>query len=157
MLWKTYLPRQYDVNKIERHLIETNDYFIPPTSDRVDIKKWARKLYENATIFELSDGEIIVGLGALYFNQAPDFSYGTHVCVLKEYQDGMYGIEMMIKMVEYAQNNGSEGYRCEIRKSNRPLVKFYKSLGFTVEKDISLPDSNEIDLIISKKFINGTK
>ena len=99
----------------------------------------------------MSDREIIVGLGALYFNQAPDFSYGTHVCVLKEYQDGMYGIEMMIKMVEYAQNHGSEGYRCEIRKSNRPLVKFYKSLGFTVEKDISLPDSNEIDLIISKK------
>lgn len=147
-----YKPGEYDRVKIEQHLIETSDYFTPPTIIRVNIKDWAQKLYSKSTIFELVINKKIAGLAALYFNRFPEFSYGTHVCVLKKYQKDMYGVELIIRVIDYARKNGSGGFRCEIRKSNRALVRLYQSLGFSIEKEIKICNSDEVGLIISKTF-----
>ena len=147
-----YEKGQFEETKIKQHLIETDSYFLPNTSKRVNIDKWSKKLAANASLFVVIDKNKVVGLAAFYFNEAPDDTYGTHVCVLKEYQDEMYGVELILRMIEYAKTNGSKGFRCEIRKSNTPLVKFYKKLGFSVEKEIILDGTEETNLIIYKQF-----
>ena len=111
-----------------------------------------KKICEHAVVFELFLDDALIGIGATYFNKAPSFSFGTYVCVKREYQKEMYGVELIQQMIDYAKENGSEGFRCEVRKSNKPLVKFYKLLGFKIIEEISVPNTTESGLILEKKF-----
>lgn len=147
-----YQPHEYDEEKMYRFLKETDDYFIPTLSERVDLKEWAKKISSNAVVFELVVDDSIIGIGATYYNDAPAFSFGTFVCVKKEYQKEMYGVDLIQQMIDYAREKGSAGFKCEVRKSNKPLVKFYKLLGFEVVDEISVPNTTENGLLLLKKF-----
>ena len=149
-----YQPKQYDEKKILDFLKVTNDYFVPHLSERVNLEEWSKKLYNFAVIFEQNVNGIVVGLGAMYFNYAPDFSFGAYVCVKKEYQKEMYGVELIEQMIDYAKKNGSQGFRGEIRKSNKQMVKFYKLMGLEIVDEISIPSSTEIRCIMQKNFKN---
>ncbi|SHK85403.1 Acetyltransferase (GNAT) family protein [Fibrobacter sp. UWT2] len=147
-----YQPGEYNENKLFLFLQETDDYFVPAMSVRVNLRDWAVKMCKYAVIFEYElDGEII-GLGATYFNNAPAYSFGTYVCVKKEYQKEMYGVELIQKMIDFARENGSKGFKCEIRKSNKPLVKFYKLMGLEAVEEISVPNTTETGLIMQITF-----
>lgn len=147
-----YQPHEYDDEKMYRFLKETDDYFIPALSERVNLKEWAKKISSNAVVFELVVDNSIIGIGATYYNDAPAFSFGTFVCVKKEYQKEMYGVDLIQRMIDYAKENGSAGFKCEVRKSNKPLVKFYKLLGFEIIEEISVPNTTENGLLLLKKF-----
>lgn len=147
-----YQPGEYSENKLFQFLRETDDYFVPAMSVRVNLKEWAAKMCKYAVIFEyVLNGEII-GLGATYFNKAPSYSFGTYVCVKKEYQKEMYGVELIQKMIDYVKEKESKGFKCEIRKSNKPLVKFYELMGLEVIEEISVPNSTETGLIMQITF-----
>ncbi len=147
-----YQPHEYDDEKMYLFLKETDDYFIPALSARVNLKEWAKKISSNAVVFELVVDNSIIGIGATYYNDAPAFSFGTFVCVKKEYQKEMYGVDLIQRMIDYAKENGSAGFKCEVRKSNKPLVKFYKLLGFEIIEEISVPNTTENGLLLLKKF-----
>ena len=147
-----YQPHEYDEDKMYLFLKETDDYFIPALSERVILKEWAKKLCSNAVVFELVLDGSIIGIGATYYNESTAFSFGTFVCVKKEYQKEMYGVELIQQMIDYAKENGSAGFKCEVRKSNKPLVKFYKMLGFEIVEEISVPNTTENGLILLKTF-----
>ena len=38
-----YQPHEYDEEKLYNFLKETNDYFIPALSERVNLREWAKK------------------------------------------------------------------------------------------------------------------
>lgn len=147
-----YAPGTYDSNKLKQFLIATDNYFSPCMSVRVDLNEYNEKLILNSYIVEAVEKDVLAGIGAFYFNAAPNYSYGTFVCALKEYQNEMCGVELITKMIDYSKQKGSIGFKCEIRKSNKALVKFYETLGFVIDEEIFLENSNEINLIIHKDF-----
>lgn len=149
---KIYKPNEYNQNKLHKFLEETDDYFIPALSVRVDLNDWAKKLCEYATIFEVEIDQVLIGIGALYFNKAPEYSYGTFVCVKKEYQKEMYGVELIQQMISYAKDNASTGFKGEIRKSNKQMVKFYKLMGLEITEEVSIPNSTETRFIMQITF-----
>lgn len=151
---KIYQIHEYDENKLFSFLQETDDYFIPPISNRVNLREWAKKLCDLAIIFEQEVDGLLVGIGAMYFNCSPNYSYGTYVCVKKEYQKEMYGVELIEQMIDFAKRNGSQGFRGEIRKSNKQMVKFYKLMGLDIVEEISIPSSTEVRYIMQKNFNN---
>ena len=77
--YKLFLPGEIDVKKLEIFLTEADNYAIPPLSVLVNIKDYAVKLAEKATIFAAIDKSRIVGVSAVYVNKAPMFSYATYV------------------------------------------------------------------------------
>ena len=147
-----YQPCEYSTERLFAFLKETDGYFIPALSERVNLHEWAEKICKYAVVFEVEQDGLIVGIGATYFNKAPAVSYGTYVCVKKEYQKEMFGVELIQRMIDYAEENGSGGYKCEIRESNKPLVKFYRALGFETIEENASPNSDGNRLIIQKLF-----
>lgn len=148
----TYKPREIDVNLLEVFLREADKYAIPYLSTLVNIREYAEKLAERATLFVAQDNSRIVGLSAVYVNKAPDFSYGTYLCALKPYQDDMVGIEVLMKSIEYCRQYGSVSFRGEIRKANKPLWNFYKRLGFKIVEEKVYPNSDVQSLIIELEY-----
>ena len=150
--YKVFEVGKYDVEKLKEFVILTDDYFMPKMSARVNLSDYCDKLQSKAYIVEATDGDILAGIGAYYFNMSPEYSYGSYVCALKEYQDEMCGVDLINNMISHSEKMGSKGFKCEIRKSNKPLVKFYKALGFVIDEEFKVENSAEIDLIIHKDF-----
>ena len=153
VIYKLFQPGEIDVNKLELFLTEADNYAIPPLSVLVNIREYALKLAEKATIFSALDNDRIVGISAVYVNKAPLFSYATYLCALKPYQDDMVGIELVMKSINYCKAYGSASYRGEIRKSNKPLWNFYKRIGFTIVEEKVYPNSDTQSLIIELKYL----
>lgn len=150
--YKLFLPGEIDVKKLEIFLTEADNYAIPPLSVLVNIKDYAVKLAEKATIFAAIDKSRIVGVSAVYVNKAPMFSYATYLCALKPYQNDMVGIELVMKSIDYCKAYGSASYRGEIRKANKPLWNFYKRIGFKIVEEKVYPNSDTQSLIIELNY-----
>lgn len=83
IVYKICKPGEINVKDLEQFLIETDNHTIPPLSTLVNIKEYACKLAERATLFVAFDNFRMIGLSAVYVNKAPLFSFGTYLCVKK--------------------------------------------------------------------------
>lgn len=134
-------------------LQETDSLVIPKLSDLVNLEDYARKLVEKAVIVTARDKGNLIGLSALYFNKAPDYSYSPFTMVKREYQRyGLVGWEMMDRINEYAKSNGSAGLRYEIRKSNKPLLTFHLRWGARIVEERVYPNTDVVALLMEITF-----
>lgn len=151
-----YEPGEADAQAFYEFLKDVDDYFQPPISTKIDLLTYANKLASKATNFVAEDNGQIVGLSSTYINKYPEMSFGTYVCVKKEYQkDGMIGTELMMSGIREAKAKGSKGIWCMIRKTDVPLWKFYKRLGYSIVKEEQVEGSDVIELHIEKIFKNS--
>lgn len=151
--YKIYKPGEIEVNRLVEFLTEADNYARPSLSTLVNIEEYAIKLAKNATLFAALDSLQIVGLSAVYVNKAPDFSFCTYLCALKPYQDDMVGIEVLMNSIKYCKEYGSEAFRGEIRKANKPLWNLYKRLGFSIVEEKIYPNTNIQSAIIELKYL----
>lgn len=148
-----YEPGDANVQELLSFLKETDDYFQPPISTKIELFAYAEKLASHATNFVARDSGVIVGFSSTYINKAPEMSFGTYVCVKKEYQkDGLIGTELMLSGIREAKKKGSRGIWCMIRKSDVALWNFYKRLGYTIVCEEQVEGSDVIELHIEKIF-----
>lgn len=151
--YQFFQPDTLDVQLIYDFLKEVDDYTTPSLSSRVDLLEYATKLKKNATNYIAFDDNVMIGISAFYFNKTPDLSFGTYLCVKKNYQkDGLIGVKLVKDSVEYCQKNGSKGYWGVIRKSNIPLRRMYKILKFKEKSESVYPGSEVVSLIIERLF-----
>ena len=150
--YKIYKPGEIEVKKLVNFLKEADNYIIPSLSTLVNIEEYAIKLKNYATLFAALDNSQIVGLSAVYVNKAPDFSFCTYLCSLKPYQDDMVGIEVLMNSINYCKDYGSEAFRGEIRKANKPLWNLYKRLGFAIVEEKIYPNTDIQSAIIELKY-----
>ena len=156
--FRMFSPEGLPAHQLLSFLEEVDDYFTPTLSSRVNLSDYSRKLSKQATNFVAIEDDKIVGLSSCYFNKAPEMSFGTYLCVKKEFQkDGGIGIKLISDTIDYCEQNGSKGFWCAIRKTNKPLRKLYKILGFSIRSEQTYPNSDVIELYIEKMFINEQK
>lgn len=140
-------PNTMDVGEILDFLVETDGLLVPALSELVDLNDYAQKITSKAVIFTARDEGRIIGLTAIYFNKAPDYSYSTYTMVKREYQVvDMVGIEMSKRVRDYAKGNGSAGLRYEIRKSNKPLVRYNLKRGAKILGEGLYPGTDVVSL-----------
>lgn len=146
-------PEEADVQELYDFLKEVDGYFQPPISTKIDLKSYAEKMANHATNFVARDNGQTIGFSSTYIHKAPELSFGTFVCVKKEYQkDGLIGTELMLSGNREAKAKGSRGVWCMIRKSDVALWKFYKRLGYSIVKEVPVEGSDVIELHIEKIF-----
>lgn len=139
-------------NELYEYICEIDQTHIPSISSRVDLIAWTHKLIDHATLFIYRDCGKIVACVADYVNKAPELTFGTHLSAKHEYSDYMLGPDLVIKSLAYAKKFGSAGKQGKIRKSNSLLLKFYQKLGFKIVAESVFPNSDVVELTISKKF-----
>lgn len=153
--YKLYKPGELEPERLFDFLNEVDDYLTPTLSSRVNLTDYSKKLANQATNYVAIDNGEIIGLSSCYFNEAPEMSFGTYLCVKEEYQkEGGIGIKLISDIIDYCEANGSKGFWCAIRKTNKPLRKMYKILGFTIKSEQTYPNSDVVELYIEKLFVN---
>ena len=152
--YELYKPGEIESKLLYNFLTEVDDYLTPTLSSRVNLEDYSGKLSRQATNFVAFDDDKMIGLSSFYFNEVPDMSFGTYLCVKEEYQkDGGVGIKLLTDSIDYCEKNNSKGFWCAIRKTNKPLRRLYKYLGFTIKSEQTYPNSDVVELYIEKIFI----
>lgn len=142
-------PNTLDVKEVLRFLKETDSLVKPSLSTLVDLEEYSKKIVSKAVIFTARDNGELIGLTAIYFNKAPEYSYSTYTVVKREYQIvEMVGVEMSKMVRDYAKGNGSAGLRYEIRKSNKPLLRYHLRRGAKIIEERLYPGTDIVSLLM---------
>ena len=146
-------PNTLPFGEVLSFLKETDNLAKPALSSLVDLEEYAKKITSKAVIFTARDAGNIVGLTAIYFNKAPDYSYSTHNVVKREYQlVEMVGVELSKMVGDYIYSNGSAGIRFECRKSNKALVKFHLRNGAKIIGESTYPGTDVVSVQMEITF-----
>jgi ribosomal protein S18 acetylase RimI-like enzyme len=119
--------------EIAAHLAKTDDAFLPRLSERVDINDYAMKIVENAERFEAWGGGSLIGLVAVYCNDAAArTAYITSVSVLAEYRNQGLASKLLVECVEFVKRKHLVGISLDVDSENQRAVELYEAKGFTV-------------------------
>lgn len=142
-------PNTLDVNEVFSFLKETDELIVPALSTLVNLYEYANKITSKAVVFTARDDGQLIGLSAIYFNRKPDYSYSTYTMVKREYQRvEMVGVEMSNRVRDYVKSNGSAGLRYEIRKSNKPWLKYNLRKGAKILEERLYPGTDIVSLLM---------
>ena len=142
-------PNTLDANEVFAFLKETDGLVTPALSTLVNLDAYSKKITSKAVIFTARDEGRLIGLTAIYFNKAPEYSYSTYTMVKREYQlVEMVGVEMSNRVRDYAKGNGSAGLRYEIRKSNKTLLKYHLKRGAKILEERLYPGTDIVSLLM---------
>lgn len=148
-----YEPHTLDPHIIISFLKETDKLVVPPLSALVDLEEYAKKITSKAVLFTAWDEGMLIGLTAIYFNRAPEYSYSTYTMVKREYQlVEMVGIELSKHVRDYNMSNGSAGLRYEIRKTNTQLLKYHLRRGAVILGERVYPNTNIVSLLMQISY-----
>lgn len=114
------------------HFLCDIDHDFPTSlSDKVDLKEYAAKVTENATLFSVSHENRIIGCVVMYCNNSDDrFSYIPLVGVLRNYRKRHIAGTLLKSAIEFAKAQDFE--RVGIHTENAEALKLYLKLGFKV-------------------------
>lgn len=146
-------PNTLSAEELYAFLKETDGLLRPSLSSRVDLWEYAMKITEKAVIFTARDEGRLIGLTAIYFNKAPEYSYSTYNMVKREYQlTEMVGVELAKMVGEYTHTKGSAGIRFECRKSNKALVKFNLRNGAKIIGESLYPGTDVVSVQMEQTY-----
>ena len=150
----TYEPDTVDYRELLKFLQETDDLIYPPTSSRVNLEEYAKKVTKYAVMLVAKKGEEWIGVEAFYFNPYPEFSYTTHLCVKKEYQNNSsVGMDLMLRQKRYLKEHKTKGLRFAIRKSNAALLNYHIKTGGRIISEHTYPGTDIVEVDMEKVFI----
>ena len=113
------------------HLKECEDNFNPPLGDRVEIKEYSKKIFENSITFEAWLDNILIGLVSTYFNDnQTHIGYITNVSIVKNYMRSGIASKLLNMCITYARQNNFKEIRLEVNESNNNGFNLYKKFNF---------------------------
>lgn len=121
-----------NTEQIVEHLRICDLTFIPPLSERVEIKDYAKKLIQRAMRFEVWEQDNLVGFVAVYCNdQANATAYITNVSVISRWQG--YGIasQLIENCIAYITKQDFAKIKLEVDSRNLHAINLYKKHGFS--------------------------
>ena len=150
--YEIYPPLKGEREPIERFIVKSDKWFIPPLSQRTDIRAYASKLYDKGFKFVCLKEGGIIGLCVAYINKAPDYSFGSYTVVDPRF-DGMgLGLIVTRNAINYAKEIGSAGFKLKMRAENKMLLKFYQKMGFEIANESYYTNTDIKELELIKKF-----
>lgn len=126
IIYKTKTASQDD---IFLHLLDNDENFYPPLSERLDVKEFAEKIHDLAITFEAWDGNSLIGIVSVYCNR-PVFAFINHVCVSRIYKGNGIASKLISQCIEFARANGLEGVNLEVNPKNKAAISLYEKIGF---------------------------
>ncbi|GAB0058703.1 hypothetical protein SIID45300_03058 [Candidatus Magnetaquicoccaceae bacterium FCR-1] len=114
--------------EIRRHLTVCDDRFVPPLSSRVAIPAYADKLRARAMTVEAWDGERLVGLVAIYWNETS--GYITNVSVEADWAGRGVGSALLDQVLDQARRRGAASIELEVGEGSEPALRLYRGAGF---------------------------
>ncbi|MCD0459916.1 GNAT family N-acetyltransferase [Roseiconus lacunae] len=117
---------------IYTHLLECSDQFIPPLGDRVDLGRYANKLYRLAFRHEAWHKKSLVGLVAVYLpeeGQVPT-AFVSNVSILSSYR--RYGIAKQLLADAHinAATASVQKICLQVSCENTAAINLYQSIGY---------------------------
>ena len=122
-------------DSIRAHLLECDDQFEPPLSQRLDIRDYSHKIRANAMTFEAWQGETLVGLAAAYMNRATRSGYITSVSVLPQFGRENIATVLITQLMNHARDAGIHEVALEVGKTNAAAIALYRKFGFRAVED----------------------
>ena len=119
------------VEEIEIFLNAVEQDFPVPLSEKVDLKEYAQKLFDHATIFCAYENGVIASMVAGYTrNLTDDLAFVSIMATRKEYRGQGLASKQLGKFLEESRNVGVKGVHVYAVESNLPAVATYKKHGF---------------------------
>jgi ribosomal protein S18 acetylase RimI-like enzyme len=115
---------------IESHLRACSADFSPPLEDRVDLPMYASKLSAAATTYEAWDGEELVGLIALYRNDATGFAFITSVSTVARYRRSGLARTLLGHALADLDGSGARQVELEVDSRSEAAISLYQSANF---------------------------
>jgi ribosomal protein S18 acetylase RimI-like enzyme len=118
-------------SQIVGHLSDCDVDFVPPLSERFEIKDYAEKIANKATRLEAWSGDKLVGLLAVYCNdQQQGSAFITSVSVLKEWKGRGIAAGLMQQCIAHVRTTGMRQISLEVARDNLPAIGLYEKSGF---------------------------
>jgi len=150
----TYLPNTIGYLEFLSFLEETDDLILPALSTRVNLEEYAKKVTKFATMFVAKKDSEWIGVEAVYFNEYPEFSFSTYLCVKEAYQSNTnVGMNIMLMQRKFLKKHRTKGLRFDIRKSNSALLNYHLKTGGKIISEHSYPGTDIVEVRMEKIFI----
>jgi ribosomal protein S18 acetylase RimI-like enzyme len=118
------------------HLTLCDAAFVPPLSERVNIRVYAQKMVSNAIRFEAWQGGEIVGLVMAYCNDLEKCAaFVTSVSVLQQWKRRSIARNLMANCVHHIRQQGFKCIELEVAQHNRPAINLYERCGFVMDRN----------------------
>lgn len=115
---------------IKNHLDKSNESFIPPLSERVNIEEYSKKIKQKALTFEAWVDHKLIALIALYKNENDNIGYITSVSVLPFFKGKRITSRLLDYVIKSTTDDGFNKIQLEVNKSNIPAISLYKKYHF---------------------------
>lgn len=120
---------------------------------------WSKQSFLDELLNPLSyyvvaiENDLVLGYGGLW--AILDEGHITNIAVHKNFRKNGIASTILLKIIEFAVENGLSFLTLEVRKSNAPAISLYKKYGFF---DVAIrkgyyQDNNEDALIMTKQLI----
>ena len=144
-----FQTKQATTLDIEKHLVECDDFFVPPLSNKVNIKTYSKKIYDFAITFEAWEESRLVGLIAVYFNDiSTKIGFITNVSVSPNCLGKGIAKKLLKLSKEYAKNQFYTEIKLEVDKNNLKAISLYKKNGFEL-----IPEELNNNLVFKHKVV----
>lgn len=116
--------------EIYSHLAKCRDSFHPPLNERVNIREYARKLFEKSLTFEAWADDILVGFLAAYLNDVENHSgYVSSVSTTRDYMRMGIASELLMMCIRQAKSDFKE-IRLQVHRDSTAAILLYRKFGF---------------------------
>lgn len=129
-----YSKRKPDREEILEFLKQSDNEFDRPLSAKLDVEKYACKLWGYSTCVTCRHSGRIVGMLNCYTNNPP-IGYISNVCVLGEYQGRGVFARMFSILCSECLSKGIDNIVLQVNKSNIKARKAYSVIGFVEQED----------------------
>jgi ribosomal protein S18 acetylase RimI-like enzyme len=125
-----YKTNQAKDSNILKHLKSCNDHFVPPLDQKVNIKDYSQKLFENANTFEAWYENDLIGLVAAYSDGIKKRMFITNVSVTEQFSNQGIASALLEICVQYTQDKQLQEIILEVNQKNKKAIRLYAKLNF---------------------------
>lgn len=117
--------------QIAEHLRRCDADFVPPLTGRIALDSYARKLASKAERFEAWADDALVGLVAVYCNDAEHrAAFITSVSVLRGWQGRRIASQLLEQAIAHVRALGFEHLELEVDRGNAHAIALYEKTNF---------------------------
>lgn len=142
---------EYKINQssnldVLQHLHNCDDNFIPKLSNKVNLKDYSNKIFENAVRIEAWISNDLIGLIAVYQNIIKHEMFITNVSIEKKYTGNGIANQLMIQLLILFNSQDFNKIKLEVDVNNKIAINLYTKYNFKLESQ----NANSLTLELNK-------
>lgn len=142
------MREELTLKKVESFLYAVDKDFPICLSEKVDLKKYAKKLCNKASIFYEEEGEKIIAMLAGYTEDLSDnIAYIALLATLTQYRGQGFAKKLMLDFFVLCRKKNIKAVHLYTTANNQSAQKLYKHVGFKNYILKNEPRPNDVHLI----------